>query len=201
MTANSAVKIAFDPLAHWITSHHIAGYILRTPAGSRADVMSAGKYDTGTWTVEFIRPIMANADDDFIPVSGGTVNFTVAEFDNSGGTSHFTDTNVHTLQFPSFTGVEPTEAQSQPGIFRLASNYPNPFNPETVISYQIEKPGTISLKIYDLMGREVSVLYEGTQTAGAHNLTWQPANLSAGLYFARLSDGTQQNTVKMLYLK
>lgn len=201
MTATSAIKTAFDTLAAWSSGQTIAGNYLKTPTGSRADVRSAGKFSNGTWTVEFSRPILASPDDDFIPVSGGTVEFTVAEWDNSGDMDHMTDTNVHTLHLPAFSAVNPSSPQTTPKVFDLVCTYPNPFNAETVINYQLEKPEIISLIIYDSQGREISMLYQGNQTAGSHYLTWRPENISAGIYLVQLSDGQRQSILKVLYVK
>ncbi len=197
----AAVKTAFDPLAAWGLSDHIAGYVLRTPSGSRADVQTAGRYDNGTWTVEFSRPIMANSQDDFIPTPGGTVEFAVAEFDNTGDSDHTVDINPHYLHFPLFTSVDPISGKEAPTDFGLVSSFPNPFNAETTISYQIEEPGMITLRIYDLRGQLIEELFHGLEETGTHNLAWNPEGLSAGIYIAQLNSVNQSSINKMLYLK
>ena len=75
---------------------------------------------------------------------------------------------------------------SLPEKFVLSQNYPNPFNPSTNISYSLPADGNVSLKIYDELGREVSILTDKFQKAGYHNLTFDASQLSSGIYFYRL---------------
>jgi hypothetical protein len=74
-----------------------------------------------------------------------------------------------------------------PKKFALAHNYPNPFNPKTVISYQLPVISRVTLKIYDILGREVATLVDGTKGAGAFSATFDGAHLSSGVYIVRLS--------------
>jgi hypothetical protein len=85
----------------------------------------------------------------------------------------------------------------------LNQNYPNPFNPSTNISYQLSSGSFVSLKIYDVLGREVGVLVNEFQTAGMHsvNLMAEKYNLTAGVYFYRLITGNYSSTKKMILLK
>ncbi len=85
--------------------------------------------------------------------------------------------------------------------YRLEQNYPNPFNPTTVISYQLPVASEVSLKVYDVLGREVMSLVNGRQDAGAYNITLNAANLSSGVYFYRLQAGNFVSTKKMMLVK
>ncbi len=73
-----------------------------------------------------------------------------------------------------------------PKVFALEQNYPNPFNPTTVISYQLPVASEVSLKVYDMLGREVMTLVNGKQEAGAYNFTLNATGLASGIYFYRL---------------
>ncbi len=73
-----------------------------------------------------------------------------------------------------------------PKQFALEQNYPNPFNPTTTIGYQLPVASEVSLKVYDVLGREVMTLVNGRQDAGAYNITLNAATLSSGIYFYRL---------------
>ena len=92
------------------------------------------------------------------------------------------------------TDVEQQSAQTVPSEFRLEQNYPNPFNPTTVIRYQVPTPGGVEgsgashvrLAVFDLLGREVSVLVNEQKAAGRHEVTFNASGLSSGIYLYRL---------------
>ncbi len=88
-----------------------------------------------------------------------------------------------------------------PKQFALEQNYPNPFNPTTVISYQLPVSGNVSLKLYDMLGKEVMTLVNGRQDAGAYTLTLNASTLSSGIYFYRLQSGSFVQTKKMILVK
>ncbi len=85
--------------------------------------------------------------------------------------------------------------------FSLAGNYPNPFNPSTRISYRLESPGRVRLSVADLTGREVSVLADGIQNAGEHEILFSAAGLAGGIYFCRLQAGNGVAVGKMILAK
>jgi len=78
---------------------------------------------------------------------------------------------------------------SVPEKFELSQNYPNPFNPGTKIKYQIASSNNISLKIYDVLGNEVSSLVNEVQPAGNYEITFDASSLSSGTYFYKLQAG------------
>ncbi|MBI4429979.1 MAG: S8 family peptidase, partial [Ignavibacteriales bacterium] len=86
--------------------------------------------------------------------------------------------------------LNPTDVK-EPGTnaaleFRLQQNYPNPFNPATTFEFQIHRPGYVSLRIFDLLGREVAKVVDGTLNAGSHRSLWNAHGLPSGIYFSRL---------------
>lgn len=88
--------------------------------------------------------------------------------------------------------------------FRLNQNYPNPFNPSTIISYQLPVSGYVSLKLYNVLGKEVASLINNEwKEAGSHNysLLIENSSLPSGVYFYRLQSGSYVQTKKMLLLK
>jgi len=85
-----------------------------------------------------------------------------------------------------------------PDRFDLEQNYPNPFNPSTAISYQLAANSRVSLKVFDLLGREVAVLVNEDQLAGTYRAMWDAARLPSGVYFYRLTAGEYVQTRKML---
>ncbi|MDX1638446.1 MAG: T9SS type A sorting domain-containing protein [Balneolaceae bacterium] len=83
----------------------------------------------------------------------------------------------------------------------LSQNYPNPFNPATVIRYAVAERGPVSLKVYDVLGREVSTLVERTQAPGWYRVKFSGASLSSGMYIYRLKVGGNIITRKMTLVK
>ena len=88
-----------------------------------------------------------------------------------------------------------------PKEFGLYQNYPNPFNPMTKIEYAIPKQGFVSLKIYDLLGREVANLVNGEMAPSYYRIDFNGSNLSSGVYFYRLQSGSFINTKRMVLIK
>jgi hypothetical protein len=83
----------------------------------------------------------------------------------------------------------------------LEQNFPNPFNPGTVIEFSIPRRVFVSLKIYDLLGREMATLVSGELDAGRHSAQWLSGNNAAGVYFYRLQTGRFFQTRKLLLVK
>jgi photosystem II stability/assembly factor-like uncharacterized protein len=88
-----------------------------------------------------------------------------------------------------------------PTVRSLFQNYPNPFNPTTVISYRLSAISNVTLKVYDVLGREVETLVNEKQYAGTHVVTFNASDLSSGVYFYKLSAGNYTSTKKALLVK
>jgi hypothetical protein len=99
------------------------------------------------------------------------------------------------------TSVASKISSAVPERFILEQNYPNPFNPSTVISYQLPAANHISLKIYDLIGREVATLVNEVKEAGYYSATFNASKLSSGIYFSRLQSGDKVQMKKMMLIK
>ncbi len=91
----------------------------------------------------------------------------------------------------------------QPVVFSLGQNYPNPFNPSTEIRYQTSEVNHVTLKVFDILGREVATLVNEVKPAGSHSVQWSTDNshLSSGVYFYRLEAGNFTHVKKMLLVK
>ena len=87
----------------------------------------------------------------------------------------------------------------------LSQNYPNPFNPSTTLKYTVAKSGIVSLKIYDVLGKEIETIFDKYHRAGTYSVEWNPNNtsvgLSSGIYYCRFSTGNVVEIRKMVYTR
>jgi hypothetical protein len=88
-----------------------------------------------------------------------------------------------------------------PAQYALYQNFPNPFNPSTVIRYQMPVNSRATLKVYDVLGRKIATLVDGEQSAGTHSVMFNAAGISSGTYFYRFQAGMYGETKKFTVLK
>ncbi len=88
-----------------------------------------------------------------------------------------------------------------PNSFSLNQNYPNPFNPATIINYSIPSTNKVTLKVYDVLGNELSVLVNETKEAGNYEVNFNASKLTSGVYFYTLTSGNFVQTKKMILVK
>ena len=88
-----------------------------------------------------------------------------------------------------------------PITYELEQNYPNPFNPATTISFSLPSRSFVSLKVFDALGREVSILLAKELPAGTYSLQWNAVDLPSGVYFYRLQADDFIETKKMILLR
>ena len=144
-------------------------------------------------------------DGDDISIVGGLMNCPNMEFDviivyeingmfwrEPGDTTGFSPQELDAGD-PVVIGV--------PSEYLTASNYPNPFNPVTTISYGLPVNGDVSLKVFDIVGREVATLVNGYQIAGTYQVDWNAANLPSGIYLYRVTVAGQSFTNRMVLMK
>jgi hypothetical protein len=102
----------------------------------------------------------------------------------------------------SFTYSDIIEVEVEsPLEFLLEQNYPNPFNPSTNIKYSVPADGNVSLKVYDILGKEVSTLVDEFKQAGTFDVTFDGSSLSSGVYYYRLTSGEMTTTKKLMLTK
>lgn len=99
------------------------------------------------------------------------------------------------------TNVEEDDVHSNTKNFALYQNYPNPFNPSTRIKYQLAKSGHVVLTIYNLAGQEIATVVNEFQSAGEHEVAWQPKGLPSGLYFYRVHTRDFSEAKKLILQK
>jgi photosystem II stability/assembly factor-like uncharacterized protein len=125
-------------------------------------------------------------------VHGGYIYVGMGESGNLGG--------AWRRPIPGTTSVELIDNEI-PNEFTLMQNYPNPFNPSTNIEFMIPQTGLVELKIYDLLGREVSTLTNEVMSPGTYKVSWDASGLSSGIYFSRLVFEGNQIVKQMLLIK
>jgi hypothetical protein len=126
---------------------------------------------------------------------------------NGGSPANRIPVNGSAIVFtgPTTTGI--AENGDVPAMFYLGQNYPNPFNPATKIRYSILEESSVSLKIFDALGREVRTLMKGNQNPGSYEFFFNAQGLASGIYFYRLQStpvsgaGGQTQVKKMLLLR
>ena len=93
------------------------------------------------------------------------------------------------------------ESDTTPTGFRLSQNAPNPFRARTTLTFELDRPGAVTLNVFDAAGRRVATLAEGAYAAGEHTVAWDAAGLASGVYFARLSAGNAVATRQMTLVR
>jgi choice-of-anchor B domain-containing protein len=146
-----------------------------------------------TWTVGDSVALLTDLAG-FIPHMQYSWNVTVRDEWN-------TTVSQDTFRFYYDTPTEVRPPTDVPLRYSLGQNYPNPFNPSTTIRYEMQDAGFASLKVYDVLGREVAELVNEVQTAGPHQVSFGGAGLASGVYFYRLAAGGFTVTRRMLLAK
>jgi hypothetical protein len=130
------------------------------------------------------------------PINGRSFYFTTAS-----GWVQIPNAN---LMVRAFITGQPSGVPDQgelPKVFALDQNYPNPFNPSTSISYELPSRSFVSLKMFDVLGREVATLVNEEKPAGTYSVTWDARNVASGMYFYRLQAGSFTDTKKLILMK
>lgn len=136
-----------------------------------------------------------------IPKSSAVIKFYVRAVDatNNPRTSPYkAPTALYDVKTGT-TGVRPENPV--PTIFSLEQNFPNPFNPTTNIRYHLPQSGTVSLKVYNVLGKEIAILVNGIQSFGSYTVPFNSSGLASGIYFYRLQADNFIETKKMVLLK
>jgi hypothetical protein len=137
------------------------------------------------------------------PVQPGVLNYSTMYYWNvaaisTGGQGSFS--NVCSFSTMSQVGVNQISSEI-PAEYKLFDNYPNPFNPNTIIRFQIKDSRLVTLKVFDILGREVEMLVNEKQTPGTYEVNFNASNLPSGIYFYTLRSGDFTDTKKMLLIK
>jgi len=181
-----------------IASIPITGYADGMKVDSSGNIYSAGP--TGIWVFS---PAGTQLDKIAVPDQPSNCNWGDADRKTLYIT---TGTNVYRIRMAATTGVNEGKGAVNK-LFELYANYPNPFNPSTLISWMLVKSGNVKLKIYDSLGNEVTTLVDEFQNAGSHSITFNALTsagnkqLSSGVYFYELILNENSLVKKMMVLK
>lgn len=159
----------------------------------------------------FYKPILSQHQIPFSVLSSGGTNQSNSSYNlvgtvgqaaigNSNNATHQTQTGFWQLYYHSVISDVANEILL-PLEFKLEQNYPNPFNPSTVIRFAIPERANVQLKVYDLLGGEVTTLLSEEKEAGWYNINFNAAELASGFYIYRINAGNYISTKKMLIIK
>ena len=181
LTSFSALTNVNDVILNWQTATEInnQGFeIQRSSDGEFEKIGFVPGHGTTTETQSYIF-----IDENVLP---GEYSYRLKQMDYDG-----------TTEYSNIVEVDVT----QPIEYSLSQNYPNPFNPSTTISYSISKDGLVTLKVYDILGKEVVTLINEVQSAGTMNITFDASELSSGVYYYQLVSGEFTSTKKLILMK
>jgi Secretion system C-terminal sorting domain len=186
----------------WVSSGNLGG---GAPPNGDTTVMTSYTYptwyawDVNTWTIkDSINWHLTAPDEDARPrgiafSTGGDTAYVLC-FGND------TYSPVQMFVNTGATGVEKDDNTIVKG-FNLSQNYPNPFNPTTEIKFSVAKPGLVTLKVYDILGREVATLVNENLVNGNYTATFNASKLASGTYVYQLNVGGVRISKKMMLLK
>ena len=112
-----------------------------------------------------------------------------------------TENPVMYLSYPTPNPSGIAESSPRPVNFSLSQNYPNPFNAQTAISFNLKHSSSVKVEVFDLTGAEVTTLVDGYLSAGPHEVVWDASDVASGVYYYRLTAGSEQQTMKAVLLK
>jgi hypothetical protein len=144
--------------------------------------------------------LSSNNGKSWTPVNSGLPNTEVRVLAVNGGNLFAGTYGNGVWERPLITDVKDGKSEI-PSVFSLSQNYPDPFNPSTTISFTIPTRSSVSLKIFDLLGKEVSTIVSQELPAGTYSRQWNAAKMSSGIYFYRLQTGSFTQTKRLVLLK
>ncbi len=196
-------KLTADSGESWIAGYDIInGDTLRTYIISVSDIFYSYLFGVYT-TIKVFRFEMINPccgpfwlGNEYLAAGFGVVAIDIEPSDSY----YLSGAIINYVQYGVIVGVS-EQNQLIPQEFNLYQNYPNPFNAGTTIRYYLPTAGFVVLKVYDLLGREISTLVNSYQLAGEHQVFFTPDNIPSGVYYYKLNFYNQLQTRKFTYVK
>lgn len=197
-TNNSSRSVALASLMNSVNTTYSIGLapVTYKPGGSNSDHASFWLYGYGAiWLIEAYWS--GDLNPGYHTVNDKIQKFNLGYFTKCAKLAIGTLANLINNQTPTSVDV-PGELPENIALFQ---NFPNPFNPSTMIQYQIPKESYVLLTVFDPLGREISTLVNGTQSPGTKSITWNAGDLPGGVYFYRLRVGPFTQTKKLVVLR
>jgi len=185
--ANGATNVSLTPLFAWMSSTGAVAYRIQISTSQ-------------TFTTTVVNTVVTSTQ---YQVSSGVLNYNTTYYwrvnaTNAGGTSNWSV--IFSFNTIASIGII-TISSEVPEENRLFPNYPNPFNPNTVIRFQIKEASNVMLKIYDMTGREINTLVNEKLSSGIYEIEFNASHLPSGVYFYRLTTNGFSETKRMLMIK
>ncbi|MCX6134943.1 MAG: T9SS type A sorting domain-containing protein [Ignavibacteriales bacterium] len=172
--ADSAINVSASPMLRWIPT-----------VGATYYVVQVSPYTSSFMT--FVFDDTTSASSQVVgPLNYGTKYYWHVSAVSNGVRGAWSQARQFTVGQTS--SVEPAD-NSIPAQFGLGQNYPNPFNPTTAISYRLSAVGLVTLKVFDVLGKEVSTLVNEIGQPGVYKVQWDGSGMPSGIYFYRLQAG------------
>jgi hypothetical protein len=217
--ANQDIRVSYSPdgtgpIGRWTSDVTVSGLAGNESNGTikcqerqgamRVSYVSAG---SGFDTVKYMSGFTAATLSGNQVVNGNTVSANAPAVigfrDGSGFNGGVLYAGNNALYYdgsPLFVGIDPV-GNTIPSSFSLEQNYPNPFNPATTIKFSVPQAGLVTLKIFDVTGREVASLISGEINAGTYKADFNASSLGSGVYFYKLTGNGFTDTKKMILIK
>ncbi|MCI0473462.1 MAG: T9SS type A sorting domain-containing protein [Ignavibacteria bacterium] len=194
----------FNPTG-WLNTGSFSNRVLTNSLDAQLTNMH-GHYGIGTpannvnfWLPITGSPALTGANFTSPNLTGFEVTTFVGAFGTDNWTAGWANFNPKNYT-PVPIGIKQISSEI-PSVFKLNQNYPNPFNPSTKISFSVPQSGFVSLKVYDLTGREVANLVNNKLEAGTYEYDFDGSKLTSGIYFYRINSGAYSETLKMMLIK
>ncbi|HAY32556.1 MAG TPA: hypothetical protein DCY06_00345 [Bacteroidetes bacterium] len=183
LTSFTSQVVVNDVILNWATASETnnAGFNVERK-GSSAEWTNVGFITGNGTTSELSNYSYADRN-----LSNGTYNYRLKQIDLDGSSKYYNLNSEIDI--------------NSPNSFELSQNYPNPFNPSTVINFRLEKDEAVTLKIYDISGKEIAQLVNSEMKAGNHSIVFDASSLSSGTYLYELISGNQKAIKKLILIK
>jgi gluconolactonase len=156
-------------------------------------------YCSGPKGIWVISPLGVCLDTILMPNNAGASNCNWGDTDRK--TLYITSgSSLYRIRIASTTGMK-DQGFLPSKTFELYNNYPNPFNPSTIIQYQVKKKEFITIRVFDLLGCEVAALVNEFKNSGTHSIEWNASDLPSGIYLCQMKAGKFAQTKKLVLIK